>query len=252
MSKYPYTVRKQSGETKFNFTIYDSVADSWYASPTNDILTAPYPAFFRNRDKPIGWLEMDLIREHIAIPGSTIIECGCHHGLTTILLAAWVGESGFVHAFDAVLANAYFAQSNLALNNISNAAVYCAALSSSFGRARLCEQSNVRVVNDEALCASAALTVPLSPFFDTTPDALKLDIEGKELDLLSVDHEFIARVPRLAIEVHTDILGPTAVHDIAAHLQGRCIHVLDDGNALTYYDRLRDYPNRCHLFSWPE
>jgi hypothetical protein len=46
-----------------------------------------------------------------------------------------------------------------------------------------------------------------SLLFQKPPDGLKLDIEGHELAVIESDNEWIVKIPRLAIEVHSDLIG---------------------------------------------
>jgi hypothetical protein len=69
---------------------------------------------------------MQIIRDHIVFPGSRVLECGSHQGLTTVLFTARSSPSGFAYAFDAVLFNALVTRRNLEINDITNAATCCA------------------------------------------------------------------------------------------------------------------------------
>jgi hypothetical protein len=132
----PYIVREIVGGTHFDYLVGDEVAQEWYDTPRGIVVDASdnsgHP-FVGDGLTSVDWPEMDILRQKIALPGSRMVECGSHQGLTTILLAAWVGPDGFVHAFDAVLENALIAKKNIFLNGIENAAAYCAAISGEFG-----------------------------------------------------------------------------------------------------------------------
>ena len=248
----PYIVRKRMGATSFNYIIGDEVAQGWYDNPRSPVVLpqdAHDQSFHGDRQMQIGWPEMDILREHIALPGSQLIECGSHHGLTTILLSAWVGPSGFVHSFDAVLENASIVKKNLTLNKISNVAAYCAAMSDEFGILDMFNQSNVITKKTGVLSANSTLGVKVSSFFDRPPDAIKIDVEGAELKMLESEREWIANIPRIAIEVHTDYLPADGIPRLLAALGNRRLFVLRDEKEIRPYGG-EPITERVHLFSW--
>lgn len=253
MSEFtPYIVHKVMGATTFDFVIGDDVAQGWYDTPRSSIVrtqNASGQPFHGDRLTAVGWPEMDILREHIALPGSRLIECGSHHGLTTILLAAWVGPSGFVHAFDAVLENAAIVKRNLAVNKISNAAAYCAAISGEFGILEMYNTSNVITKNTGVPSANSTLAVKVSSFFDGPPDAIKIDIEGAELAMLEAEREWVAKIPRVAVEVHTDYLPADGIPRLLAALGDRPLHVLWNEKELRPYAG-EAITERVHIFSW--
>ena len=247
-----YIVRKKLGDASFNFIVGDEVAQLWYDTPNTDPISkaeASSRGFVPSRDGHISWTEMRVLRDHIALPGTKLIECGCHHGFTTIALSAWVGSTGFVHSFDAVLKNASIASENMAINGIENVCVCCAAIGGEFGMAQMYNELNVIVKKNGASAPRSTVMVRLSALFDEPPDALKLDIEGHELGVIESDTDWIARIPRLAIELHTDLLEPGAAKRVVTALGDRPIHVLPENGELRRYAG-EDLTERVHLFSW--
>ena len=79
----PYVISKRFDETQFKFLIGDACGREWYES-----------AAIGNTQ------EMRFIRDRMIEPGDVILECGAHHGYTTLLLANWVGTRGRVLAFE--------------------------------------------------------------------------------------------------------------------------------------------------------
>src|SRR5215472_15444499 len=115
----PRIVRQDSCGVRFNCIIADRVGELWYDNPRHEPISAA-DALSRplelDRRAVADWKEMGILRDHLVRPGDSIVECGCHHGLTTIMLASWTGERGFVFAFDAVPLNTAVARRNLELN----------------------------------------------------------------------------------------------------------------------------------------
>lgn len=248
----PYIVRKDSCGVRFNFIVADEVARLWYDTPAGRAIPeeeARGHALEVDRDQPIDWTEMALLRDRVALPGSRVLECGCHHGLTTVMLAAWVGPRGSVTAIDAVLLNSLVAQKNLEWNGIGNAAVFCAAVGDRFGRAQLYNSSNVVAKASDACVPSSNIVIRVDGLFAEPPDALKLDVEGAELAFLAGHRDFVARIPRLSIEVHTDLLAAGGAEELVQQLGDRPLHVLWPDGRLACY-RGEPITERVHLFSW--
>jgi FkbM family methyltransferase len=249
----PYIVRKAIGDARFSYLVGDEVAQLWYDTPRGGEIAreeAKAQPFVPARTGAIDYAEFRILRDRIALPGSTLIECGSHQGLLTVALAGWVGPRGFVHAFDAVLKNAAIVEKNLSLNGIENACVYCAAISGEFGVAKMRNESNVIVEKTKKDVARGTIMVRLSELFKTPPDALKLDIEGHELGVIENDVRWIARIPRLAIEVHTDMLGWGGVKRMVAALGRRPLYILHEGDKDCRPYQGEKITERCHLFSW--
>ncbi len=192
---------------------------------------------------------MEILREHIILPGSRVIECGCHQGLTTLLAAAWAGPQGVIHAFDAVLFNALVARRNLELNGVTNAVVCCAAIGGERGLVNPYNDSNSIARRDSWVNPSATVMVRLDDVVTSAVDVLKLDIEGAELGVLETSKDLIATIPRLAIEVHTELLLPDDVARIIAGLPNRDLHVLWEDERLETYTG-QPINTRVHLFAF--
>lgn len=246
-------VRTACCGVKFNSLIADRVAELWYDNPRHARISleqALSTSLEIDRSAEANWKEMGILRDYIVRPGDRVVECGCHHGLTTIMLAAWVGPKGFVQALDAVLFNAMVAKRNLEINGIANAAVFCAAIGGTRQVARYYNESNVVVRPDiKAPDPNSTIMVTLDDVIHDNIDVLKLDVEGCELDILEGSGRLISKIPRLAIEVHTDLLPPNGVSRVLSTLKGRPLHVLwEDGR----FERYTGQPitERVHIFSY--
>jgi FkbM family methyltransferase len=247
-----YIVRMEAHGLAFNYMVADEVAQSWYNAPwlkritDEEALSLPFTC---DRTAPIGWREMELMRDRIILPGSKVVECGCHQGLTTVMAAAWAGPEGLVHAFDAVAINVLVARRNLELNAVTNAVVCCTAIGGKRGLVNLFNGSNSVAVQEDWVNPDSAVMVRLEDVVTFKPDVLKLDIEGAELDVLEASQELVATIPRLAIEVHTDMLPKNSMARIVSALPGRRLQVLwGDGRSEEYSGQ--PIGERVHLFAF--
>jgi FkbM family methyltransferase len=245
-------VRQESCGVKFNAIIADRVGELWYDSPPHprlsleEALKLPLEV---DRAAEAGWKEMGILRDHVVGRGDRVVECGCHHGLTTIMLAAWVGTKGHVQAFDAVPLNAAVARRNMELNGIANANIYCAAVGGKRQIVNYYNDSNVVVKAGSVVGPASTIMITLEDAIQGRADVLKLDVEGCELEILESSPKLLARTPRLAIELHTDLLPRDGVDRVLSALKSRPLHILWEDGTFEPYSGQR-IVERVHLFSY--
>jgi FkbM family methyltransferase len=120
-------------------------------------------------------------------PGMVLFDVGAHAGYFTLLAARRVGASGQVVAFEPEPHNVAMLRANVVLNKLGNVSVEAAAVAGREGTRRfghgagsgtgaLAEagELEVRAVTLDAYCGRSRLT----------PDAIKIDVEGGELEVL--------------------------------------------------------------------
>ena len=248
----PRIVRQDSCGVKFNCIIADRVAELWYDTPRHEPISMA-EALARPLEVDLqaaaGWKELGILRDHVVRAGDCVVECGCHHGVTTVMLSSWAGAGGFVLAFDAVPYNAAVARRNLELNGIKHAAVCCAAIGARTQIVNCYDESNVVVKEAKRINPASAVMVRLEDVAPERVDVLKLDIEGCELDVLEASADLLTRIPRLAIELHVDLLPADGIARVLAILGGRPLHVLWENGSLEQYNG-QDITERVHLFSF--
>jgi FkbM family methyltransferase len=248
----PRIVRQESCGLKFNCIIADRVGELWYDNPRHEPISVTEALALPlelDRHATADWKEMGILRDHLVRPGDCVVECGCHHGLTTIMLASWTGNGGFVFAFDAVPLNTVVARRNLELNHIENATVCCAAIGGKTQIVNCFNESNVVVKAGTRINPASAIMVRLEDVAPKRIDVLKLDVEGCELDILESSANLLMRIPRLAIELHVDLLPTGGVDRVLATLKDRPLHVLwENGTFEPYKDQTLN--ERVHLFSF--
>ena len=105
----PYTISREVLGEKIDFFVGNPTGKSWYDGGDTwyDGSTTP--------DE-----EMKFVRNELVHPGAVVIECGAHHGFTTILLSRWVGDDGKVIAVEPIPDNAAIIRKNVKLNGLSN------------------------------------------------------------------------------------------------------------------------------------
>lgn len=187
----PYVIDVQTEGEDFKFLVGNHVGKEWY-----------------DTDHTEPRMEMRFIRDHLIQRGNLVVECGCHHGFTSILLSKWVGPQGKIIAFEANPRNAAIALKNMKLNSIGNVDIHMTAVGNHAGTLNITGLSNSKVESPLHRGELEVAAVRLDDFpFDRIPDLIKIDVEGYELEVIRGFHSTLAiKETILAIEVHLDAL----------------------------------------------
>jgi FkbM family methyltransferase len=144
--------------------------------------------------------------------GDVVYDVGAHVGLYTLLSSARVGESGHVYAFEPLQRNLVYLRRHIELNYLSNCTVVEVAVSDASG-SRQFEPT----VHDSAGHFSEAgqlvvRTLALDDFHwadkrRRPPNAMKINAEGAELDVLRGARKVIAEFsPWIFLSTHSEEL----------------------------------------------
>ncbi len=149
-------------------------------------------------------------------PGMVFFDIGAMAGYFTLLAARLVGPQGRVYAFEPLPRNLAYLRRHVAMHGFDNVTMVEAAVSDSSGVAtfepgahasagRLAQRGSLQV-------RTIALDEEIAAGRLPVPHAIKIDVEGAELDVLQGAGRTlrIAR-PRLFLDIH-DFLGPSFVH----------------------------------------
>ena len=185
----PYNVQKNLGGISFEFWIGDPVGEEWYV-PLNTLLP-----------------EHEFLRDHMLEANDVVLECGAHHGFTTILIANWVGQRGQVIALEASPGSAKILQDNITRNHLGNVIVKNQAASEQTGEIEIFDGSNSAVVPGHQRWGTIRVpAVCLDEYAAYKPTFVKLDVEGFEIQVLKGASQILATRPKFEIEVHTDMI----------------------------------------------
>ena len=220
-------------------------------------LSVPYEAMV--------WLGLEEDRDlcvarRLLRPGSTFVDCGANIGLWSLIASPVVGEMGRVIAFEPNPATSDKLAENVSANSLDNITVVRAAVGARSGIASLrCESSH----NISALCdqtTAETITVPVVTLDEYIGDqpvhAIKIDVEGYELDVLRGAIRLIERQGIwLCIEFNTIASKASRLADWEVHRhlsrQGYSARLMSDalraGQTRPLPDRweIRGY---CNLF----
>lgn len=133
--------------------------------------------------------------------GMVVLDVGAHIGYFTVVAARAVGKSGFVHAVEPSPDNLAFLQRNVALNGLTNVAIHPYAAGSD-DRPRdfhITGSSDSHGFYDHPLTdTDHVITVGerrIGSLVSPPIDALKLDVEGAEVDALEGLAETLRQSP---------------------------------------------------------
>lgn len=210
-----YTITKQFEDVSFDFVIGDAEGQEWYNSQPKNQVEQLNPEF-------------KFIKQLIK-PGDIVFECGTHHGLTAMLLSKWVGTEGKIVSFEINQHNAAIALKNIELNNINNVILKEQGLGSQKGSQKIFNKSNSSVTPSNLVSlgwlknfiygTNEVEITTLDDYCATQsilPTFLKIDVEGYESEVLKGATKILKTLPRLEIEIHTEILSryDTSVKEI--------------------------------------
>lgn len=212
------------------------------------------PAALRNALHVFYYGDYEVLGDFAPREGWTVLDVGAFIGLWALRAYAAVGEGGRVIALEPNPRAHALCAFNLQINGARRARALPLALSASSGRATLyvpeCDV-NASLREDYARLFSNELmevrvrTITLEQLLKRLGvrrvDLMKVDVEGHELDVLSAfSRDAAARVKRLVVEVHTDVVS---THEVSEALEslGYSVAVYVDeslkGQAFVYAKR---------------
>jgi FkbM family methyltransferase len=194
----PYLKKKNVEGEVFDFWIGDSTGRDWYDLSCTD---------------PV-WIELRFIKHHLIREGDIVLECGGHHGCTTILLSKWVGGTGRVIAFEPSPTNCEILAKNIKQNALSNVMLERKAVGAAMGSITIGDTSNASV-SSSGVGVRVEMTC-LDQYEHLHPTCLKIDVEGFEVDVVKGAKKILSSHPKMAIEIHPDQLScyGTSVDDL--------------------------------------
>lgn len=148
-----------------------------------------------------------LVFERTIREGSIVFDIGAHVGFYTLLASALVGPHGKVFAFEPVPRNLFYLKEHLRLNRVTNVIVIEAAVSDRHGMTLFDEGPNSLMgcisPNGKLQVRTVALDELIARGEITTPNYIKMDIEGTEvLALLGARSLLRSLLPTLFLATH--------------------------------------------------
>jgi FkbM family methyltransferase len=251
-----YTIKKQIEDFSFDFVIGDSEGQQWYdSSPKNQV-------------EPLN-PECKFIQKLIK-PGDIVFECGTHHGLSAMLLSKWVGTEGKIVTFEINPHNAAIARQNIELNNIKNIILEEKGLGSNKSSQKIFNKSNSSVTPANIISlgwlknfiygTNEVEIITLDDYAQTQstlPTFLKIDVEGYESEVLKGATKILKTLPKLEIEIHTEILSRynTSVKEILELIDIESYQTWvqwSDQQEPQPFDLQQEIDRRVHLFAIPK
>lgn len=181
------------------------------------------PFIFPNKDRYIGksfdlygefsYYEVSFLKSLIE-PGNVVIDCGANIGGITVPLAQKIGSGGYMVAFEPQQYIYHILCGNIAVNNLTNTAVFQRLASNVSGEVRGMPVLNYEAegnfgdnstdkVKEDMLCIPVA-TCTIDSLNLSALHLIKIDVQGEELDVLNGATETIKRTrPFLYVEAES-------------------------------------------------
>ncbi len=159
----------------------------------------------------MGNLRMQRMLDSLLFPGATVVDVGANIGYNTLYAAHCVGPSGRVYAIEPAQDNLAVLYANLFANNLTNVFVLPYAAGSRHAVKQFFLRGEVSAVNSlfyDNFYAAVTSTIevqiaPLDDLIPVTPDLVKIDVEGAELEVLQgMARMLAAPALRLIVEWH--------------------------------------------------
>lgn len=210
------------GPHKFDVHIEDELARQWYN----------YPDQWQSERQ--WWV--DTIK-----PGSTVLECGAHQGLTTVILALCTGPTGVVHAWEASPSNAAMIERNAKLNNLRNIIVHPRAAGDRGGLLPVQDSMGSFMVlpsDQDPRMSTKVEVVRLDDDYDHSKkvDFLKIDVDGAELEVMLGAQRILSDRPFINLELHNFLF------DDPAKTVSKIVEIFHD---LKYSFKVDAYDDNC-------
>jgi FkbM family methyltransferase len=217
----PYVRTFSVAGITFNLWIGDRTGEKWYCQQ-----------------------EQEELAEHtetarLITTGDKVLEIGAHHGFTAMLLSKLVGPQGFVLAIEPSPFNALMAASQIGLNGAANCQVLQAAASDKGGTVVISRDNpeNERVFA-EGITVPAVTVDELDREYGPF-DALKVDVQGFEYQVLYGAKNMLSRRPKILLEVHGELIADYG------HTAEEVLGLLDPsykGTFVSWEDRRKAHP----------
>jgi FkbM family methyltransferase len=182
------------------------------------------------------WAFLGSLRE-----GMVVIDVGAHIGYYTLLAARTVGQAGRVHAVEPSRENQEFLAENIRLNGMENVTLHsCAAGKSQGNRVFHLTGSSDSHGFYPHPCTETVQTIeinvrPLDEIVQGSVDAIKIDVEGAEIEVLQGMSRVLAESPQISLCVEWNLpclrnagYDPCELPVCLQDLGFREIEVLDD------------------------
>lgn len=144
--------------------------------------------------------------EHVK-EGMVIFDVGAHVGYYSLLASQLVGEKGYIVAFEPLPRNLYYFKKHIDINSIRNIRIIDAAILDACGEAYFIEgeDSSTGHINPDGPLKVKTITLDsiVSSGDISTPNLIKIDVEGAEVQVLHGAYHTLANYhPMIMLATH--------------------------------------------------
>ncbi|MDJ1468338.1 FkbM family methyltransferase [Xanthocytophaga flava] len=241
----PYIVERTLYGTRFKFYVGNKDGESWYidSNPSSD-----------PNQQDWNWPEMEFVKNNICKENDVVLECGGHHGLTAVLLSKWIGQNGRLLTFEPNPDNVGILHKNLEINSAKNVQVIAKAVGAAPGKIMISHSSsNSYILKGSEHNGINVDVVTADSYLALKPTVLKIDVEGFEVEVLKGAQGLLKTLPKLVIEVHTDMIQRygSSIQELLSYIDPsyKLWVQWEIDKEPVPYDRATPINHRVHLFA---
>ncbi len=191
-ARFPFLHHFSVNGAAFDYWIMDAVAQKWYLDHAQ-----------------LNEIECQALAELI-VPEDSILEIGVHYGFYATFMSQLLGTTGRYQGIEMIAKAVVYSQAQFKQNNLGdNVQLIHAAAAEQSGRLNF--NAGYRGNANGAVSADAVgpqiQSVAGDEFAANQVTLLKLDVEGFEASVLRGCQEILKNRPKIAMEVHMDLLG---------------------------------------------
>jgi FkbM family methyltransferase len=179
--------------------VYESLLASMPGADLSATLPGGERVLIHPANRQLAWNEEEYAAFKAAIrPGGVVLDVGANVGAYTVLFAKWVGPAGRVYAFEPAPETRAALERQVALNGVADRVVVRPEAVAAATGTRAFQAAGLRGDNRLASAFEAGIevqTIALDDFcarHAVTPDFIKIDVEGVELEALRGGRRAIA------------------------------------------------------------
>jgi FkbM family methyltransferase len=133
--------------------------------------------------------------------GDVVLDCGSNQGINSLAYSSIIGEAGHVHAFDPFPINCAIAKFNADINGRKNITTHQGAISNREEVLTISVGAHDILERQESSDTTTATTVTVDSLA-LTPNFIKIDVEGAEINVLEGAAATLKREPFIYLELN--------------------------------------------------
>ncbi|MBG0811958.1 FkbM family methyltransferase [Methylosinus sp. H3A] len=181
----PYVAKnRRFDDLSFPFLIVNDVGKQWYDGGENQFM--PERAICKSLIKT----------------SDTVVDCGAHHGMMSVLFSHWTGPAGKVYSYEIVPDNIAVIRQNIELNKLDNVTVRPYGVGDENAEISISFQSSNAYADSNSDIKARIVRLDDDIPTDERVDFIKIDVEGSDLRAVRGASRVLSKRPTIDLELH--------------------------------------------------